>query len=141
MLKIGSILALLSTQFLFLRVIENISVSYLLAKFSNSNKNICQQGGVRGAGFIWSPLLKQQQRVSDQLIHISDWLPTLYHVAGGDVNDLKNIDGINLWDELSQNLDSRRSEVLLNIDNIWGSSALLVNKWKVMVGTNYRGKF
>jgi arylsulfatase B len=104
-------------------------------------KNTLWEGGIRGAGFIWSPLLKQRQRVSNQLIHITDWLPTLVHVAGGDVNELQNLDGINLWNELSENLGSKRIEVLHNIDDIWGSSALMVNKWKVVVGTNYQGRF
>ena len=102
-------------------------------------KNTLWEGGIRGAGFIWSPLLKERERVSNQLFHIVDWLPTLYHAAGGDVNSLKNIDGINLWRELSENSGSKRIEVLHNIDDVWGSSALMVNKWKVVVGTNYKG--
>jgi arylsulfatase A-like enzyme len=102
-------------------------------------KNTLWEGGIRAAGFIWSPLLKSRQRVSDQLIHISDWLPTLYHAAGGDETILRNIDGINLWDELSENLVSKRIEILHNIDDIWGSAALMVNKWKLIVGTNYEG--
>jgi arylsulfatase A-like enzyme len=103
-------------------------------------KNTLWEGGIRGAGFIWSPLLKERQRVSNQLIHISDWLPTLLFAAGGDESLLKDIDGINLWNELSENLGSKRIEVLHNIDDVWGSAALMVNKWKIVVGTNYQGK-
>ncbi|GBN53574.1 Arylsulfatase B [Araneus ventricosus] len=41
------------------------------------------EGGVRIPGFIWSPLLQlQEPRVSMQLMHITDWLPTLYSAAG-----------------------------------------------------------
>lgn len=47
-------------------------------------KNTLLEGGVRGAGLIWSPLLGNTSRVANQTMHISDWLPTLYRAAGGD---------------------------------------------------------
>ncbi|CAG0923382.1 unnamed protein product [Notodromas monacha] len=39
------------------------------------------EGGVRGVGFIWSPWLKSSGRVSNQLMHMVDWLPTLFSAA------------------------------------------------------------
>jgi arylsulfatase A-like enzyme len=48
-------------------------------------KNTLWEGGVRGAGLLWSPLIVHPRRVSTQLFHITDWLPTLYAAAGGDV--------------------------------------------------------
>jgi arylsulfatase A-like enzyme len=79
--------------------------------------------------------------VSNQMIHISDWLPTLLHAAGGDTSVLQNVDGIDMWDVLSENSPSQRAEILHNIDNIWGSSSLMVEKWKLVVGTNYQGNW
>lgn len=82
--------------------------------------------------------------MSHQLIQVADWLPTLYSAAGGDLSTITaKLDGINLWDELSQqtSADSKRKEVLHNIDNIWGSSAVMVNEWKLIVGTNYNGQW
>lgn len=46
-------------------------------------KNTLWEGGVRGAGLIWSPLLKKESKVSDQMMHISDWMPTIIEAAGG----------------------------------------------------------
>ena len=40
------------------------------------------EGGMRATGFIWSPLLKKAKRVSNQMMHVTDWLPTIMHIAG-----------------------------------------------------------
>lgn len=52
-------------------------------------KNSPWEGAVRGAAAIWSPLIKQPQRVSNRLMHISDWLPTFYSAAGMLSHNLK----------------------------------------------------
>ncbi|KAB7494061.1 putative sulfatase YdeN [Armadillidium nasatum] len=40
------------------------------------------EGGIRGSAFVWSPLIKNPGRVSKQMMHITDWLPTLYSAIG-----------------------------------------------------------
>ncbi len=45
-------------------------------------KDTLWEGGVRGSGFVWSPLLKKSSRVSRQMMNVQDWLPTLYSAAG-----------------------------------------------------------
>ena len=32
-----------------------------------------------------------------RLIHVTDWLPTLYSAAGGNVKDLGHLDGVDQW--------------------------------------------
>ncbi|KAK9872817.1 hypothetical protein WA026_019601 [Henosepilachna vigintioctopunctata] len=40
------------------------------------------EGGIRNAAVIYSPLLEKRNYVHDELIHITDWFPTLYSLAG-----------------------------------------------------------
>ena len=47
---------------------------------------------------------------------------------------VQNIDGTNLWDSLSDNTSSPRTEILHNIDDIYGNSALTVGPWKLLQG-------
>lgn len=100
-------------------------------------KNTLWEGGVRGAAAVWSGLLKAPARVSWQMMHITDWLPTLITAAGGNASQIEGIDGVDMWSSLSQDTPSIRTEVLHNIDEIWGSSALTVGEWKLVNGTNY----
>ena len=48
------------------------------------------------------------------LIHVTDWLPTLYSAAGGDIKDLGLIDGIDQWNNLKMLGPSSRKEMLYN---------------------------
>lgn len=94
------------------------------------------EGGVRVPAAIWSPLLKlKRPRTAKHLMHVSDWLPTLYRAAGGNVEDLGKIDGYDMWDVLMHNSNSPRREIMLQIDPFYGMSALIRGKYKLINGT------
>ncbi|XP_005101283.1 arylsulfatase I [Aplysia californica] len=97
-------------------------------------KNTLWQGGVRGVGFVNSPLLKKSGYVNENLMHVVDWLPTIYTLAGGNVSMLGDIDGVDQSAVISRNSTSTRKEVLLNIDPIYKHEAIIVGDFKYIYG-------
>lgn len=92
------------------------------------------EGGTRAAAFVWSPLLAQRRRVSHGLMHLTDWLPTFYSIAGGDAAMLARLDGQNMWEHLSQGKRSARVEMLYNYDDMnSNSSALRDTRYKLVL--------
>ncbi|XP_070560404.1 arylsulfatase B-like [Ptychodera flava] len=105
-------------------------------------KHTLWEGGVRGTGFVHSPLLSAPGRVTTEMMHVCDWLPTLYHAAGGDIKDLPgNLDGFNLWDTLSSGVPSPRTEILHNIDPVSKTAALRVGSYKIVIGEDAGGHY
>lgn len=104
-------------------------------------KDTLWEGGVRGSAMIWSPLLQNTSRVSDQMMTIIDWLPTLYSAVGGNVSSLGDIDGMDMWDILNSGGTSSRSEILHNIDDVRNVSALRVCDYKIVLGRTYDGEY
>ncbi|XP_046329316.2 arylsulfatase B-like [Haliotis rufescens] len=100
------------------------------------------EGGVRGVGVVHSPLLQKSGYVSEQMLHVTDWLPTLYRAAGGDPRKLKHPDGFDSWEMLSTNGKPVRTEMLHNIDPRSRFGGLRVGDYKLLtgdVGMNWDG--
>ena len=102
--------------------------------YYRGTKNTLWEGGVHGVGFIHSQLLKKPRVKTNNLVHVSDWLPTLYSAAGGRVHDLGTIDGQDLWDMLRNDGPSLRKEVLHNIDPVSKFFAIRVGDYKLIQG-------
>ncbi|XP_070388966.1 arylsulfatase B-like isoform X1 [Dermacentor albipictus] len=97
-------------------------------------KSTLWEGRVRSAAFMWTRRLFPHRRVSHQLMHITDWLPTLYSAAGGDVNDLGSLDGLDMWEALNVGTPSPRTEILLNINQARSNAAFRYRGFKLLVG-------
>merc|ERR1719427_303201 len=119
-------------------------------------KNTVWEGGIRGVGFVHGPGV--HIGVSRELMHISDWFPTLCHLAGITYNDTKPLDGVNNWQIISDKTKkSNRVEILhsidpmyvryggvtpamkpypnkYNVDTLKGQTALRRGRWKIITG-------
>jgi len=54
--------------------------------------------------------------------------------AGGNTQDLGAIDGISMWESLSNNIKSPRKQILHNIDDITGYAAIRDTNFKYIKG-------
>lgn len=99
------------------------------------------EGGVRGTAVLWSPRLQKMAVVSEQLVHITDWLPTLYSAAGGNLKDLGNIDGVDQWPVLSEGRGYARDSIVLNIDEVTKTEGAIYNRFKLVRGSVKRGYY
>ena len=85
-------------------------------------KRYLWEGGVRGLGFVHSELLQTRGVTCKGLMHVTDWYPTLLHMAG--LNPEEGLDGVNMWDTIVHGAPSPRKEILHNID-VGGEGELL----------------
>ncbi|XP_054165755.1 arylsulfatase B-like [Oppia nitens] len=92
------------------------------------------EGGIRVPAFIWSPLLNTSGYVSDELIHVTDILPTVLEAIGANIEGQNNIYGVSQWKTLTNRETSRRHEIIHNIDPILNQSAIVRNNWKLIQG-------
>ena len=57
------------------------------------------EGGMKSIGFVSSPLVGSEHKgkVSRELMHISDWFPTISAMADIPLNSSLGLDGFNQW--------------------------------------------
>ncbi|KAH9370118.1 hypothetical protein HPB48_015127 [Haemaphysalis longicornis] len=105
-------------------------------------KQTLWEGGCRVSAFLWSPLVARRGRVSQQMMHVTDWLPTLYSAAGGKPGHLvTSWTARDMWRHLSLGKSSPRPEILYNVDPIQGTAALRYRNYKLVQGVFLNGTF
>lgn len=104
-------------------------------------KSMIFEGGVRVPGFVHSPLLPMDVRgtVSQELFHVTDWLPTLAEVAGADTSRNRPLDGYSMWESISTGSASPRTELIYNINPLCDvgqasppKAGIRIGKWKLL---------
>ena len=104
------------------------------------NKDTVFEGGVRGTGFVWGSKLPKLNYDNHQLIHVTDWLPTIVEgIAGLELDKVKwKLDGYNVWQAIIGNEESPRKEILIDLNPPYpgfiGQAAMRIGNWKLIIG-------
>lgn len=87
------------------------------------------EGGCRVAALVNWPGHVQPGRVGG-LIHVADILPTFAALAGASTDKCLALDGFNVWDALSADKPSPRTEIVYNVEPFRG--AVREGDWKLI---------
>uniref|UniRef100_A0A1Y1K5U7 Sulfatase N-terminal domain-containing protein n=1 Tax=Photinus pyralis TaxID=7054 RepID=A0A1Y1K5U7_PHOPY len=98
-------------------------------------KNSPWEGATRCVAAVWSPLIKKPQRVDTHVMHVTDWVPTIYSAIGLNLTELRDVDGHDMWKTISEDADSSRTDLLYNIDPVVNYAAIRRGDWKYIDGT------
>ena len=106
------------------------------------NKATVFEGGVHGTGFVWGSKLPKLNYDNHQLIHVTDWLPTIVEgIAGLELDRNKwKLDGYNVWPAITRGIQTPRKELLINLDppiaseDFIGQAAMRIGDWKLITG-------
>jgi arylsulfatase A-like enzyme len=81
-------------------------------------KTLIWEGGTRVAGFVHSDLLPASVKgtISNSLFHVTDWLPTIVAMAGGNTARNLPLDGHNQWPTLMGKSVDARTEMLYGLN-------------------------
>ncbi|XP_070553418.1 arylsulfatase B-like [Ptychodera flava] len=92
------------------------------------------EGGIRSPGFVHSPWLEKTGYVNNEVIHISDFFPTILSLAGGEPDP--NLDGVDVWETISKNKPSTRTTTVLHYDThpVSPCTSIRVGRYKIIDG-------
>ena len=77
------------------------------------------EGGTRSVAFIHYPRIRRRfrKRISHDLIHAVDWVPTILALSGHPNYKHGDGEGLSQWLALSGNLPGPRTELVYNIND------------------------
>jgi len=79
-------------------------------------KGSIYEGGTRVAALASWPGHIKAGGALDEMIHVTDWYPTLVGLAGGQTSKAKPLDGMDVWATVSTGAPSPRKEVIYNVE-------------------------
>ena len=97
------------------------------------------EGGTKAPTFIHAPhILKHSRAVSNNLVHITDWMPTILSMAGyaGNPSNDLSLDGIDQWKAINDHV-SVRDEMVYNLKVGPISGAVRIGPHKIIFGKKF----
>ena len=92
-------------------------------------KGTLYEGGTRVCGLVnWPGKIKSGD--VGGMVHVVDMYPTLAALAGAKLGKNKPLDGMNVWDAISEGKPSPRTEMVYNVDPMGG--AVRNQDWKLV---------
>eukprot|EP00058_Branchiostoma_floridae_P019571 XP_002605061.1 hypothetical protein BRAFLDRAFT_85207 [Branchiostoma floridae] len=99
------------------------------------------EGGTKGVAFVHGNMLVETGYTNNEMIHAVDWFPTIVAAAGGNTDDIEDMDGINQLDTILKGVETKRTEFVYNIDETVDpdgdtapQGAIRVGNWKLIEG-------
>lgn len=96
-----------------------------------AGKGTLYEGGTRVPAFANWPGKIQPGTIVQEPLHIVDWYPTLITLVGGRIEQLKPLDGRDLWPTITQGQPSPHDAILIN--SVPRSGAIRMGSWKLVV--------
>eukprot|EP01105_Mastigella_eilhardi_P015906 TRINITY_DN3643_c0_g1_i4.p1 TRINITY_DN3643_c0_g1~~TRINITY_DN3643_c0_g1_i4.p1 ORF type:complete len:477 (+),score=97.28 TRINITY_DN3643_c0_g1_i4:361-1791(+) len=103
------------------------------------------EGGVRAISFVTGPGAELSSTVVgkslNNLMHVTDWLPTIMDLAGVDSEAPNKLDGVSQWNAISKGSSSPRTRIIHNMSPVNGTlhGALRDGDWKLILQSNVAG--
>jgi len=94
------------------------------------------EGGTHGVGFVAGGVLRQGGVRNHDLMHISDWYPTLLSAAGHR-EPVAGLDGVDQWEVLKTGVPTNRTELVYNLKMIPPQGAVRVGQYKLMFARKF----
>lgn len=93
-------------------------------------KGMNYEGGTRVVALANWPGHLPAGGVVNEMIHIVDWYPTLARLAGASTARCKPLDGLDVWETLSEGKPSPRTELVYNVEPF--RAAVRQGDWKLV---------
>lgn len=127
----------ITNETLFIFTNDNGPVLEEMSKPYRGTKNTTFEGGVRQPAILRWPGHTEPRSIKSGLMFISDFFPTFITLAGGNHQQERQIDGIDMTDMLFNNGESKRREIVFDVTGSVRLPTIRSGQYKLMGDSLY----